>query len=52
MCIRDSVYASMGIDPIDTTMSTGDPVNVLAEKLQRLWAQRDGALAGSGAALQ
>lgn len=40
-----NVYASIGIDPIDPTMSSADSVDVLAGKLRRLWAGRGDALA-------
>jgi len=43
-----NVYASIGIDPIDSSMSSSDPVNVLSDKLRKLWAQRDDALASAG----
>ena len=42
-----NVYASLGIDPVDASMSSSDPVDVLADKLRKLWAQRDDALASA-----
>jgi outer membrane protein TolC len=44
-----NVYASMGVDPIDSSMSSADSVSQLSGKLRTLWAQRDDALAGSSA---
>lgn len=37
-----NVFASLGIDPVDTTMSTADPVPALANKLRAMWTARSG----------
>ncbi|MEJ8847259.1 TolC family protein [Variovorax rhizosphaerae] len=42
-----NIYASIGIDPIDVSMSSSDSVEVLSNKLRTLWAQRDDALAAT-----
>ncbi|MEJ8855826.1 TolC family protein [Variovorax robiniae] len=42
-----NIYASIGIDPIDNSMSSSDSVEVLSNKLRTLWAQRDDALAAT-----
>lgn len=36
-----NVFASLGIDPVDTTMSTSDAVPTLAGKLRGMWTARD-----------
>lgn len=40
-----NVFASLGIDPIESGMSTAEPVTVLAEKLRVMWAKRRDAVA-------
>jgi hypothetical protein len=40
-----NVYAAVGIDPIDASMSTNDSVQDLSAKLRSMWARRDDALA-------
>lgn len=42
-----NVYAALGIDPVDTSMSTDDSVDVLSGKLRKLWASRGDALASA-----
>lgn len=37
-----NVFSSLGIDPVDTTMSTSDPVSTLATKLRDMWTARSG----------
>ncbi len=44
-----NIYASIGVDPIDASMSSSDPVSVLTGKLRNLWAQRDDSLAKTSA---
>ncbi|WP_240669417.1 TolC family protein [Achromobacter spanius] len=36
-----NVFASLGIDPVDTNMSTSDAVPTLAGKLRDMWTARD-----------
>lgn len=36
-----NVFASLGIDPVDTSMSTSDAVPTLAGKLRGMWTARD-----------
>jgi len=35
----------VGIDPIDSSMSTSDSVQVLSGKLREMWSRRDDAVA-------
>ncbi|MBS0452378.1 MAG: TolC family protein [Proteobacteria bacterium] len=43
-----NVYASLGIDPVDASMSTTEPVAELAGKLRAMWAKRQDAVALGG----
>lgn len=36
-----NVFSSLGLDPVDTTMSTSDPVPELAGKLRGMWEARN-----------